>query len=207
MHETYYSQAREWTKHFKIKKNAKVLDVGCANGILANYLHVNFNASVTGLDINANCILDPEGCLNNKIYGDFQSLCLSSFRDQRFDHVIFSDSLEHMIDTGKALELAYSLLKTNGTILISLPNIQHYSAVFPLIFGFWDYKEWGILDRTHLKFFTKKSLHKLLSCLEYSKYSIISPIPSKTKSFVLDKLTMGFFHGFLSSHIYCEITK
>ena len=55
----------------------------------------------------------------------------SSFRDQRFDHVIFSDSLEHMIDTGKALELAYSLLKTNGTILISLPNIQHYSAVFP----------------------------------------------------------------------------
>ena len=61
-----------------------------------------------------------------------------------------------MIDTGKALELAYSLLKTNGTILISLPNIQHYSSVFTLLFGFWDYKEWGILDRTHLKFFTKK---------------------------------------------------
>jgi len=207
MDNLYYNQERTWVSIFNIKKNSTVLDVGCADGVLARYLAKNYAATVSGVDCLTQCLLNANEHLEYSILGDFTQLSISDFLDHRFDHVIFSDSLEHMADTEKALSLAFSLLEPGGTILLSLPNIQHFSALFPLIMGYWDYKEWGILDRTHLRFFTKNSFAKSLRLYGYRNFRIITPLPRNSKSFFINYLLLGLFQQYLASHIYCEIIK
>ncbi len=82
---------------------------------------------------------------------------------QTFDHIIFSDVLEHLYDPWEALKKATQLLKPQGTMLTSIPNIAHSSIVINLLKGNFDYQNLGLLDNTHIRFFTKKSILELLN--------------------------------------------
>ena len=84
----------------------------------------------------------------------------SSIPDGRFDVVLCADVLEHMADPGKALLAAAAALTEQGIMLASIPNVRNWrKVVWPLVrHGNWSYTETGILDRTHLRFFTRKSI-------------------------------------------------
>lgn len=81
----------------------------------------------------------------------------------KFDCISFLDVLEHLIDPSAALGAAYRLLERNGYILLSVPNVGHWSVVMDLLKGRFDYLPVGILCYTHVRFFTEKSLRKLIS--------------------------------------------
>ena len=91
--------------------------------------------------------------------------CLSDevLRGERFDLVVFNDVLEHMVDPWSALHAAHSVLTESGVVLASVPNIQYAPVVESLIRGGFDYADSGVLDRTHLRFFTRKTLLEMFA--------------------------------------------
>jgi len=81
---------------------------------------------------------------------------------EQFDYILIGDVLEHLENPGSILSLLNKFLKINGRLVMSLPNVAHYSMRFGLLFGDWDMAETGILDKTHLHFYTLKSAKELL---------------------------------------------
>lgn len=87
---------------------------------------------------------------------------------QPYELVVFADVLEHVVDPGALLHRARSWLSPSGYLLISVPNIRHVSVLYNLaICGQWEYTEHGIMDRTHLRFFTSRSIIRLLCSAGY----------------------------------------
>jgi 2-polyprenyl-3-methyl-5-hydroxy-6-metoxy-1,4-benzoquinol methylase len=85
--------------------------------------------------------------------------------DRKFDKILLLDVLEHLPNPEKALALAASLLKPNGHLVVSVPNVANLTIRLMLLFGIWEYHDRGILDRTHLRFYTRKTARALLeSC-------------------------------------------
>lgn len=138
----------------------KVLDVGCAAGIFGASIRERTNCEVWGVESNAACIPKAEQNINKVLHGYFgPELALPS---GYFDCIVFNDVLEHMPDPCGTLRFARNLLCKGGCIVASIPNIRHFPTVWRLVIGGeWEYGEFGILDKTHLRFFTRLSIIRL----------------------------------------------
>jgi len=142
-------------------KSKKILDIGCSSGYLGQYIKQKFNCSVDGIDNNkddlkiANKYLDKVYCL------DIEHDNLSVIKS-KYDILIFADILEHTINPQSILQKFKSKLTKNGIIIISVPNIIHQSIILNLLNRHWQYTDTGILDKTHLRFFDKTSITKLI---------------------------------------------
>jgi methionine biosynthesis protein MetW len=143
-----------------------VLDVGCSVGALGRMIkNRNPACKVFGIEINWEMAAEAEEHFDQVVVGDIEELELGTcFGDQMFDSIIFTDVLEHLKDPWETLKKFSCMLKPSGVIIISLPNISHYSTIINLVFkDHWPYRDRGIHDRTHLRFFTLKNIMELLS--------------------------------------------
>jgi 2-polyprenyl-3-methyl-5-hydroxy-6-metoxy-1,4-benzoquinol methylase len=141
----------------------KVLDVGCASGYLGRELN-QAGAAVWGCDFDAHA-------LNNVPIGVYEDLKIINlhfvpseplFYPQLFDVVIAADVLEHLLEPDRILSVLTESLELNGIIIVSLPNVAHFSTRISLLLGRFHYTETGILDRTHLHLYTYKSARELI---------------------------------------------
>jgi SAM-dependent methyltransferase len=78
--------------------------------------------------------------------------------------ILCLDVLEHMVDPWSAMTKLAALLAPGGVLVASIPNVQNYRVILPLLQGRWDYASEGLLDRTHLRFFTRASAIELMEC-------------------------------------------
>jgi len=139
-----------------------ILEIGCGNGSTGYLLKKDNKVThVYGIEINEKLRSEAEKNLDQVIIGDIEKIELP-FDDGFFDCIIFADVLEHLYDPWFVLKKIKPLLKTGGVVLASIPNVQHWSVLFNLLRGKWEYKDEGILDNTHIRFFTKKSQIKML---------------------------------------------
>jgi 2-polyprenyl-3-methyl-5-hydroxy-6-metoxy-1,4-benzoquinol methylase len=81
--------------------------------------------------------------------------------------VVFGDVLEHLVDPWEALRVARGLLAPGGVAIVSVPNVAAWPVRFGLLAGRFDYADFGLLDRTHLRFFTRRSAHELVQAAGY----------------------------------------
>lgn len=138
-----------------------VLEIGCGNGSTGYLLKKeNKAAHVYGIEINDKLKSEAEKNLDRVIIGDIEKIELP-FDKEYFDCIIFADVLEHLYDPWFVLKKIKPFLKTGGFVLASIPNVQHWSVLFNLAGGKWEYKSEGILDDTHIRFFTKRSVEKM----------------------------------------------
>jgi 2-polyprenyl-3-methyl-5-hydroxy-6-metoxy-1,4-benzoquinol methylase len=145
--------------------------------------------------------------LDKVICGNFESINLTSL-EGTFDYVIFSDSLEHFYDSKSALNKAKLLINPSGSILISIPNIRNFRVLAPLLLlGRFEYEDEGLLDRTHIRFFTRSSITKLLQDCGLDITSIQYDLPVTSKTGILNLLTLGFFRDILTSHYFISSCK
>jgi 2-polyprenyl-3-methyl-5-hydroxy-6-metoxy-1,4-benzoquinol methylase len=145
----------------------RVLDVGCALGDFGQRLKVERAIEVWGVEINEYAAAIASKRLDKVLCGAFDSTL--NLPKNSFDCITFNDVLEHLIDPYSALTLAQSLLTENGKIVASIPNVRYFDNVWKmLVEKDWQYEDQGILDRTHLRFFTQKSIVKTLNDLGYS---------------------------------------
>lgn len=154
----YYRHARKEMLSFFPTDFTHVLDIGCGNGRFGELLKTSFpGVEVWGVEPVPDAHAVAASVLDRALLGSFdESLGLP---DRRFDVIVFNDSLEHFPDHVPVLKLAVHLLKPGGAIVASIPNIRYWPHVQQyLIEGDWRYESQGVLDRTHLRFFTKKSM-------------------------------------------------
>lgn len=200
--QTYYARSRTWPSVFGIRSGTRILDVGCGRGNLGSYLQTQYDIKVTGLEIIEDNFIIASAVLHEAHLGDIETMDLIALGSQ-FDYIIFSDSLEHMLNSKAVLERVRGLLHKNGHLLISMPNVRNFRVTVPLVFSDqWDYQDEGLLDRTHLRFFTCTSICKLIDECGYKVEDIKYDLPLSSKVGILNLLTFGLFRRHLTSHYF-----
>ncbi len=134
-----------------------ILDVGCASGIFGSQIKEKLGAEVWGIEPVKEVGLKAREVIDKVLIGKVEDN-ISQLPAQHFDSIIFSDVLEHLEDPYAILDLVKDKLSKNGEIIASIPNVRHWSVLKDLLEGKWEYQDAGILDRTHLRFFTKSSI-------------------------------------------------
>ncbi|MCH7623038.1 MAG: class I SAM-dependent methyltransferase [Nitrospinae bacterium] len=158
-----------------IDPGSYVFDVGCGEGQLASIL-TKKGCQVDGMDINLDRLMGSRDHYKNVIEGDIETFDFDRHA-QKYDVVVFSDVLEHLQRPERVLEKAPLLIKDDGKTLISLPNVAYYSNRLALFSGRWEYRDEGILDRTHLRFFTMLTGRELLETNGYFVREMVAELP------------------------------
>lgn len=143
------------------KPGIKVLEIGCACG--ATLLEIkthNPSVEVYGIEICESAAAIAKN-FANVLADDFEKLERDDFAE-KFDYIVMGDVLEHLLNTDAALQKVRNWLKPGGHFVVCVPNVANISIVMSLLSGCWEYVESGILDKTHIRFFTKKSLQQYL---------------------------------------------
>ena len=133
-----------------------VLDVGCSSGYLARPL-VESGARVIGLELDADAAETARAVCEEVLVGDVESMELP-FASASFDVVLCGDLVEHLRDPGAALARLRPLLRPGGRLVLTTPNVANWAMRLSLLAGRWRYTNRGILDRTHVHLFTRKTL-------------------------------------------------
>lgn len=155
-----------------IPESAKmILDIGCANGHLGASIRKRQQCAVTGIELVPEVAARASVLLDRVLVGDALTL-LTGLPGASFDCIVMADSLEHMVETDGVLAQCRRLLIEGGHLVVSLPNIRHWSTVLMLLSGRWDYAGWGIMDRTHVRFFTISSALDLLRAHGFEHVSV-----------------------------------
>ncbi len=142
----------------------RVLDCGCSVGALGEEIAKRPNKpEVCGIELDEQTAQIAKSKLDRVIIGNLDTIDFAEhFQKGYFDCIIFSDVLEHTQDPWGILKNAMPFLNNDGFVIISIPNIRHYTTICNLIFrDYWPYRERGLHDKTHLRFFTLKSIKEL----------------------------------------------
>jgi 2-polyprenyl-3-methyl-5-hydroxy-6-metoxy-1,4-benzoquinol methylase len=140
----------------------QILDVGCGTGGIARHLaYMERQATVIGVEHNAEAAAQASEVMAHVYVGDVEELDLP-FTPRSFDCIVYGDVLEHLRDPWTLLRRQRVWLRSGGCAIVSLPNVQFYAVLWGLLQGRWEYQERGVMDRSHLRFFTYRSAAQLL---------------------------------------------
>ncbi|HEX6897602.1 MAG TPA: bifunctional glycosyltransferase/class I SAM-dependent methyltransferase [Bryobacteraceae bacterium] len=186
-----YPEFQEYFVHYPIKHsrysshyyarlltgaNHDVLDIGCGEGFFAAELAKSGNR-ISGVDdriVPANDVFEQyfSADLDHGI-----GPVVTQLNGKRFDRVLLLDVLEHLKSPEQILQQVHSTLKREGAAIVSLPNIANIVVRLMLLFGRFNYQQRGLLDKTHLRFFTRKTARRLLEengyIIERERYTVI----------------------------------
>jgi SAM-dependent methyltransferase len=159
-----------------------VLDVGCSRGRFGTTLReANPQQRLFGIEPDpvAAAEAEAEAVYEQVICGSFPS----DLPDGRaFDCIVFNDVLEHVVDPWTTLRRAKEFLAPGGRVVASIPNVRHYIVVRDLlVHGRWEYADWGVLDRTHLRFFTRASIEELFDSADLEIETLVPINPIKVR--------------------------
>ncbi|MCH7483605.1 MAG: glycosyltransferase [Chloroflexi bacterium] len=149
-------------------KNKRVLEAGPATGYVTRVLKER-GCSVTGIEIDEQAAAVAEPFCTRMIVGDIEKIDLSAtFGEERFDVVIYGDVLEHLVKPDRVLENTRQILAPGGYVVASIPNVAHASLRLALLRGDFSYTDLGLLDRTHLHFYTRETVEELFRTAGYA---------------------------------------
>lgn len=167
-------------------KKLNILEIGCAcGGTLLKLKSIYKNANLYGIEIDAD---------SSKIASLIADVVNRSIEDEdleyqyeMFDYIIIGDVLEHLNDPWKVLKNIKRYLKKDGSIITCIPNVMFYGVIRDLLNGNWTYQDSGILDRTHLRFFTLNELKKMFYDAGFTNiecYKKVGYISNETDDFI-----------------------
>lgn len=143
-------------------KPIEVLELGCSMGSTLNRIKRKWpNSQVHGIEY-VDSVARIAGSITDVIQGDVENMDIT-YSPKQFDYIFCADVLEHLRDPEGTLKRFMPYLKDDGRFIISLPNVRHYSVSLSLaLWGRFDYGDEGILDRTHLRFFTLPTAREMI---------------------------------------------
>lgn len=157
----YYDNIRYEMLKYLPEDAKKIIDIGCGNGAFAEVLKKENNAEVWGIEY-----MDREAQVaKSKIDKVFSGPCenyIDELPDGYFDVIYFNDVLEHLVDPYEVLDKIKYKLAPNGIVISSIPNVRYHNTFMRLLLKKdWLYEDYGVMDRTHLRFFTDKSIKRM----------------------------------------------
>jgi 2-polyprenyl-3-methyl-5-hydroxy-6-metoxy-1,4-benzoquinol methylase len=144
-----------------------VVEIGCAEGnFAAAYRAINPSVRYLGVELFEEAAQKASSKMDTVITGNIEqsevfSKLEAELGNTKIDVLVFFDVLEHLIDPWSILAKFRQLMSPNGRCVVCIPNISHWTILAGLLHGEWEYGDSGLLDRTHLRFFTKKSMIEL----------------------------------------------
>src|SRR5829696_4733848 len=137
----------------------RVLEFGCATGYMSQVLKERLGCTVVGIEIDRDAASLAERHTERVIVGDAEKIDYAAeLAGEAFDVVMFADVLEHLKEPADVLRRVRPFIAENGVVIASIPNIAHGSVRLALLAGEFRYRDWGLLDDTHLRFFTRESI-------------------------------------------------
>jgi len=205
--EGYYYNIRYEMLKYLPDNPKKIIDIGCGNGAFAEVLKNKTGAEVWGIEY-----MDKEASFaKEKLYKVFSGRCedyIDELPNNYFDVIYFNDVLEHLVDPFDVLDRIKYKLSDNGLVISSIPNLRSYDTFMKLLFKKdFKYDEDGILDKTHLRFFTKKSIRRIYEDLGYT--IVTHEGINKTKSIrpILFNIPMLFTQMDMRNLQYATVAK
>jgi O-antigen biosynthesis protein len=151
-----------------VPEGAKVLEFGCATGYMSEVLRGRRGCEVVGVEISAEAAEIARGRADRVIVGDAEELDYEELLgNEQFDAVLFADVLEHLRDPEALLRRIRPFVAETGAVIASIPNVAHGSLRLALLSGAFRYRPTGLLDDTHLRFFTRDSIQDLFESTGY----------------------------------------
>jgi 2-polyprenyl-3-methyl-5-hydroxy-6-metoxy-1,4-benzoquinol methylase len=198
----YFQVTQETVADFISGQDKCVLEIGCGEGYTGAYLKkIGKAKEVHGVELVPEVAQAAQNRLDSVIIGDLEVIDLP-FERGYFDYVIATETLEHLATPENVLKRIKPMLKQDGVIIASVPNVRHVRLLWHLVVqGDWLYQDAGLLDRTHLRFFTKKSLIRLFTVTGYDEIETVPILLSKAQ--FLNKVTFGIVEDFLAYRYYC----
>ena len=195
---SYYTQTKEFLLHLIPDGPNVVMDLGCASGRLGQRLmELNKATELIGVEIFDVAAREAMKCYKTVHIGDIEELSLA-YSDY-FDLVICGDVLEHLKEPTEVVRKIHCWLKNGGRIICSVPNARYWRVWRDLVFrGEWEYTSEGILDQTHLRFFTARSLKKMLADASFVVEHEDMRMAVGRKQHVFNRLTLGLFREFFA---------
>jgi SAM-dependent methyltransferase len=157
----YYDQPRTEVAALVPAGCRRVLDVGCGQGALGRLLRERGH-QVCGVELVREAADEARRWLDRVVVGDAEADGLP-FPPASFDAVVFADVLEHLVDPWRVLREAARLLVPGGVVVASVPNLQNGALLWRLVRGRWEYRDRGLTDFGHLRFFTLHTLRGLFA--------------------------------------------
>lgn len=194
--------AIEWL-YDDVEPGSTVLDFGCSTGYFGKYLKDTKKCFVYGLEISED-IKEARKNLDGVYSFDLDGSWPEEVFERKYDALFFGDVIEHLKYPEEVLRKAGKLLKPGAKIFISTPNIAHISTRLELLGGNFEYESMGILDNTHLKYFTKKSLTQLVDSAGYDIVRLDSSTNDYPKEIIKKILKKN---GLVAEQKFWDITK
>ncbi len=144
-----------------VPKGARVLEIGCAGGHMSTFMQNKLGCEVVAVEVDERAAEVAKKRGVSVVVGDIEDKSTLGQIEGKFDCVIFADVLEHLKRPDEVLQEIRTFLKQNGFVLASIPNVSYIGLVAELMRGFFRYRRCGLLDRTHLRFFTKEGIVEL----------------------------------------------
>ena len=201
--DSYYDLIREEILNLIPSSTKHLLDIGCGMGTTSSVAKRKFNIEeVIGIEKFENAASAASTKLDKVICGDIESLQLE-YSNNYFDCILCADVLEHLINPENVIRKLHSLLSDNGVLITSLPNIRHIVPLLKIIFDRLEYEESGILDKTHLHFYTLHTMKKMFSEAGFEIQKIENNRSRSLKFKIANIITLGLFKPFsIYQHIF-----
>ncbi|RQW20890.1 glycosyltransferase [Bacillus sp. C1-1] len=171
----------------------RILDIGCGAGATGLQLLNRQQCQLVGVEGNEKMAQIARSYYES-VYTINIDETIPPLKAESFDVLLFADVLEHLKDPWKTVQAYSKFLKKDGAIIASIPNIAHAEALVPLLTGRFDYRDAGILDRTHLRFFTPQTLYTLFPTDQFSirqQFSTHIPVDAKISTFFHEVSLLG----------------
>ena len=191
--DAYFAQERSEMLEFIPERTHEVLEVGCGSGDFARAIKDQRPDSIVwGIEPSEIAAGQASKKLDHVVCSSFE-VDSPALEGRRFDCIVFNDVLEHLPDPGNVLKECRKYLTADGCIVASIPNILYFYEISKiLIEEDWEYRDHGILDNTHLRFFTRKSIVRMFETSGYDVELIKGINASAGRKYkIVNFLTMG----------------
>jgi SAM-dependent methyltransferase len=186
----------------------RVLEIGCASGQTLSYLKSRGTELTVGVEISPEVakFAEKRPEVDKVIVGSIEDIELD-YPEDYFDLIIVGFVIEHVSNPWSVMKKLHSLLRKDGQLIGSLPNVRHISVIFPLVFfGRWEYVKEGIMDWTHLRFFAKSTIVDLIRETGFEIRRIDAEL-SDRKSRLANLVTLNILRNFLSFAYNFSVAK
>lgn len=152
-----------------VAAGSHVLEVGPGDGVITRWLRANKACTSVGVEYVAQAAEIGRTAFDHMIVGSIEAPDVQAQAESRgpYDAVIFADVLEHLVDPWRVLRGVRPMLKPTGRVLISMPNVAHWTVRLNLLRGHFDYTDGYLMDRTHLRWFTRRTARELVHTSGY----------------------------------------
>lgn len=164
----YYTNTRPEMANYFPDHAKTVLDVGCGQGSFAKFIKDKFKTEIWGIEYMASEAKEAHKVLDKVFSGPCENF-IDDLPLNYFDVIYCNDVLEHLVDPYLVLKKLKPKLTETGCIISSIPNVRNHNSLRMFLFNKdWKYENSGVMDRTHLRFFTKKSIRRMYEDLGYN---------------------------------------